>query len=109
MMNLDFGYEVVEINVEQQQMAVKYTSEVEGREPITVATPFPPEGVELVEFLRRYAPINRWIEKETKRYVPEVGASGNFNEEEYLAKEEARRQAIRDAAMQEALALAPKQ
>ena len=82
---LDYKFEILEVVPEIDQMMVKFTSE--GREDVITGTPLPTEGVSLNDFLRQYAPIGYWLDKERKTYVPEVGATGEHNVEEELAKQ----------------------
>lgn len=81
---LDYKYEILEVLPEQNNMLVKFTSE--GREEIITGTALPTEGVSIDDFLRPYAPIGYWLEKERATYVPEVGLTGEFSAAEELAK-----------------------
>ena len=89
---LDYKYEIIEVLPEQNNMMVKFTSE--GREDVITGTPLPTEGVALNDFLRPYAPIGHWLEKERVTYIPEIGHTGEFNAAEEAAKLKAEQEAI---------------
>lgn len=89
---LDYKYEIIEVAPERDQMMVKFTST--DREEVIAGTPLPTEGMTLDEFLRPYAPIGYWMEKERKTFVPEVGHTGEFNAAEELAKRKAEEEAL---------------
>ena len=74
---IDYNYEILSVDVEQNNMSVKFTSD--GREDVIVGTPLPTEGMTLEDFLYPYAPIGYWLEKDRKVFIPEVGTSGQYS------------------------------
>lgn len=82
---LDYKFEIIEVVPENNQMMVKFTSP--NREDVITGTPLPTEGIRLEDFLRQYAPIGYWMDKERKVFVPEVGTTGEHSVEAELAKQ----------------------
>lgn len=89
---LDYKYEIIEVLPEQNNMMVKFTSE--GHDDVITGTPLPTEGMTVSDFLRPYAPIGYWLEKERKTFVPEVGHTGEFSVAEEAAKMKAEQEAM---------------
>lgn len=83
---LDYAYEIIEVNVQLNNMMVKFTSP--GREDVYTGTTLPTEGVPLDEFIAPYAPIGYWMEQDRQKYIPEVGTTGEFKVADFLAKQE---------------------
>lgn len=81
---IDYNYEILSVDAEQNNMSVKFTSD--GREDIIVGTALPTEGMVLEDFLHQYAPIHYWLEKERKVFIPEVGVSGQYSVQAYEEK-----------------------
>lgn len=94
---LDYKYEIIEVLPEQNNMMIKFTSE--GREDVITGAPLPTEGMNINEFIAPYAPIGHWLELERKKFVPEVGTSGEYIHADAVAAEEQRIAAASQAAM----------
>jgi hypothetical protein len=85
---LDYKYEIIEVFPEQNNMMIKFTSE--GRDDVITGTPLPTEGMNISEFIAPYAPIGHWLEQDRKKFIPEVGTSGEYIHSVAVAEEEQR-------------------
>lgn len=73
---LDYSYEIVSVNTENNFMEVKYMSP--GKQDVTVGVHLPIQGVSLDDHLKSYAPMNVWNMVSTRTYAPQVGTKGNY-------------------------------
>lgn len=73
-MNIDYTYEIVEVNAAAKCMVVVYSSQ--GHETMQISTPLPFKGELLENVIRTYAPIQLWVEKNMPVIVPLVGHTG---------------------------------
>jgi hypothetical protein len=73
-MNIDYTYEIVEVDAAAKCMVVVYSAE--GHETMQIGAPLPFEGEELENVIRNYAPASLWVARVTPVTVPLVGTTG---------------------------------
>tara|TARA_R110000868_G_scaffold138625_1_gene352862 strand:- start:1647 stop:1928 length:282 start_codon:yes stop_codon:yes gene_type:complete len=73
-MNIDYTYEIADVDVAAKCMVVVYSAE--GHETMQIGAPLPFEGEALEDVIRNYAPVQLWVAKVTPVTVPLVGATG---------------------------------
>ena len=73
-MNIDYTYEIVDVDVAAKCMVVVYTAE--GHETMQIGAPLPFEGEVLEDVIRNYDPVPLWVSRVTPVTVPLVGTTG---------------------------------
>jgi hypothetical protein len=82
-MTIEYTYEIISVDENARCMVVVYSSEGHQTMQIGARLPFEDESIESI--IKMYAPLNYWKEQKKSVFVPVVGLTGAFIDEDEVS------------------------